>query len=92
MNDGAEHFKGLSYLLNLIDDKDEKKIRCLYDFEKDLENSPTVEFHHSVLEEKVKIVKYIIECCFFLSKNPDLFMNKDFTVLIAQPLLSIIKS
>ena len=83
MNDGLEHFKGLSYMLNLIDDKDEKKIKSIIDFSNDPDNiSVDLGVNQSVLDQKVKIVKYMIEGCFYLSRNPKLFQNKEFAVLI----------
>ena len=88
LDDGADHFKGINFLLNLIDQQDEKILKILV--QNDPDNS-SLHIDSGMLDLKIKIVKYIIEGCFYLSKNPVLFKNKDYSVHIIEPLLSIVQ-
>ena len=87
--DGVDNFKGINLLLGLIDEKDEKRIQTYLDNDPD---NLLVNINKGMLDLKVKIVKYIIEGCFHLAKNPILFKNQEFSLLMMEPLLAIIKS
>lgn len=70
--DGSGYFKGLNFLLNIIDKEEEKNINCYLDKS---ESSHKAEIIRGVLQQKVKIVKFMIEACYYLSKNPIFFME-----------------